>query len=137
MEHKPIFVVHKHYARTLHYDFRLEIDGVLKSWAVPKGPSMDPADKRLAIMVDDHDLSFADFEGTIPEGQYGAGKIEIWDKGCWEFIPDTRAKINRPLDALTNGRLRFATYGTKLTGKWLLARGTRSVKDWLLMKMGP
>jgi bifunctional non-homologous end joining protein LigD len=132
MEHKPIFVVHKHYARTLHYDFRLEIDGVLKSWAVPKGPSMDPADKRLAIMVDDHDLSFADFEGTIPEGQYGAGKIEIWDRGWWEHVP--RSGITNIHDALFKGTLRFSLHGNKLVGLWMLVKGTKTIKDWFLIK---
>lgn len=132
MERRPIFVVHKHYARTLHYDFRLEIDGVLKSWAVPKEPPMNPSDKRLAIMVDDHDLSFADFEGVIPEGQYGAGSIEIWDRGWWYFIPSKGvATID---DALSKGKLHFRLYGRKLSGIWKLVKGMGAIKDWLLMK---
>lgn len=130
--HKPIFVVQKHQARTLHYDFRLEIDGVLKSWAIPKGPSLNPAEKRLAIMVEDHDLSFGDFEGTIPEGDYGAGEIIIWDKGFWEYLPDKQRATAK--EAIGNGKLRFLLYGMKLKGGWQLARLRRAKAEWILTK---
>lgn len=123
-----VFVVQKHQARTLHYDFRLEMDGVLKSWAVPKGPSMNPADKRLAMMVEDHPLEYADFEGTIPEGQYGAGIVEIWDKGTVEFI-------NRDL---SGGHLTFVLDGKRLHGEFALVKikrpRTKGGEPWLLIK---
>jgi len=127
------FVVHEHRAARLHYDFRLEINGVLKSWAVPKGPSMSPADKRLAIMVPDHVLEYIDFEGIIPEGSYGAGPVAVWDAG--EFIPlDTED----PSAALEEGKLSFELKGKKLKGSFALARMKglpRSTgKEWLLMK---
>jgi len=127
------FVVHEHKASRLHYDFRLEIGGVLKSWAVPKGPSLNPADKRLAVMVPDHALDYIDFEGIIPEGNYGAGPVVVWDAG--EFIPlDTED----PEGALKSGRLSFELNGKKLKGGFALARMTglpRSTgKEWLLIK---
>lgn len=120
-----IFVVHEHHARHLHYDLRLEMDGVLKSWAVPKGPSMDPKDKRLAIMVDDHSLEYADFEGTIPEGQYGAGEVLIWDKGQFNLI---KGDIKR-------GALEFELRGKRLKGRFSLIRLKKGDKNWLLIKM--
>src|SRR5688572_30905156 len=109
------FVIQKHWASRLHYDFRLELNGVMKSWAVPKGPSFDPADKRLAVHVEDHPISYADFEGIIPEKQYGAGKVIIWDKGYWHPLgkPDTDYK---------KGNLKFELSGIKLQGKWALVR---------------
>ncbi len=126
------FVVQEHKATRLHYDFRIEIGGVLKSWAIPKGPSMNPADKRLAVMVPDHELSYAGFEGIIPEGNYGAGPVVIWDAG--EFKPvDTE-----PAGALENGKLVFELKGKKLKGVFTLAKmkglpkGTG--KEWLLIK---
>ncbi len=127
------FVVHEHKARRLHYDFRLEIGGVLKSWAVPKGPSLNPVDKRLAVMVPDHPLDYIDFEGIIPEGHYGAGPVVVWDTG--EFMPlDT----DDPGEAIKRGKLSFVLKGKKLTGAFALAqmkglpKGTG--KEWLLMK---
>jgi len=125
----PKFVVHEHKATRLHYDFRLELDGVLKSWAVPKGPSLNPADRRLAVMVDDHPLEYARFEGIIPEGYYGAGPVVIWDRGTWKPLdPD-------PAEALRRGKLSFVLSGRKLRGEFVLTRLARgSGKDWLLMK---
>ncbi len=123
------FVVHEHHATRLHYDFRLEISGVLKSWAVPKGPSMNPSDKRLAVRVDDHPLEYGEFEGIIPVGQYGAGSVLIWDSG--EFLPE-----GDPEDALKKGRLSFVLEGKKLKGSFslILMKGRGTGKDWLLIK---
>ncbi len=129
----PRFVVHEHKSKRLHYDFRLEMGGVLKSWAIPKGPSMNPADKRLAIMVPDHDLLYIDFEGIIPEGHYGAGPVVIWDAG--EFV---LLENDDPEAGLTAGKLSFELKGKKLKGAFTLAqmkglpKGTG--KEWLLMK---
>ena len=127
------FVVHEHRSKRLHYDFRIEIGGVLKSWAVPKGPSMDPADKRLAVMVPDHQLIYIDFEGIIPEGQYGAGPVVIWDTG--EFIPH---ETGNPEYALQEGKLNFELKGEKLKGAFTLARmkglPKSTGKEWLLIK---
>ena len=120
---KPIFVVQKHLARSLHYDFRLEMDGVLKSWAIPKEPSMEPDVRRLAIMVDDHDLSYADFEGVIEEGSYGAGKVEIWDKGTYE------------LEARRDNKLVFVLHGKKLKGRYTILKFDKAgSNNWLLFK---
>ena len=123
------FVVQKHAARSLHYDFRLEWDGVLKSWAVPKGPSLDPADKRLAVEVEDHPLAYGDFEGVIPEHEYGAGTVEIWDRGTW--TPDGDAARG-----LREGHLTFTLSGKRLTGRWALIRMKRTERQqpWLLIK---
>jgi bifunctional non-homologous end joining protein LigD len=125
------FVVHEHQARRLHYDFRLEIAGVLKSWAVPKGPSLDPADKRLAVAVPDHAVEYIDFEGVIPPGQYGAGPVLVWDHGTFEVPPGEAAKKQ-----LRAGRLAFTLYGGKLKGGFALARLAtgKTGKEWLLMK---
>jgi len=120
----PGFVVHEHHARHLHYDFRLEMDGVLKSWAVPKGPSMNPADKRLAIMVEDHPLDYASFEGVIPEGQYGAGTVSIWDKGTYQLIDG----------GIESGRLEFLLKGKRLKGTFVLIKMKGKEKEWLLIK---
>ncbi|MCC7597642.1 DNA ligase D [Janthinobacterium sp. FW305-129] len=127
------FVIQKHWASRLHYDFRLELDGTLKSWAVPKGPSYDPRDKRMAVQVEDHPIAYASFEGTIPEKQYGAGKVIIWDKGTWQpqaTTPDARA-------ALAAGELKFTLYGHKMHGNWVLVRmrgKDEKQPAWLLIK---
>ena len=126
----PIFVVQKHAARNLHYDLRLEMDGALQSWAVPRGPSADPLTKRLAIEVEEHPLEYADFEGLIPEGNYGAGAVIVWDRGSWEPIGD-------PREGLEKGKLLFDLKGFKLRGRWTLFRTKRrdgNPKEWLLMK---
>src|SRR5574340_1019387 len=126
------FVVQKHQASHLHYVFRLEMDAVLKSWAVPKGPSLDPADKRLAMMVEDHPVSYFDFEGIIPAGNYGAGSVQVWDVGTWEPEGDPRAM-------LAKGDLKFRLKGKKLKGSFVLAHmksrrpGTKG-NEWLLIK---
>ena len=125
------FVVQKHAARSLHYDFRLELDGTLKSWAVPKGPSLDPADKRMAVHVEDHPLSYGSFEGTIPPGHYGAGSVIVWDRGTWTPLADPDA-------GLRAGKLKFELHGSKLHGRWALVRmrGDADARQeaWLLMK---
>ena len=123
------FVVHEHHATRLHYDFRLEIAGVLKSWAIPKGPSMNPADKRLAVMVEDHPLDYGSFEGIIPKGHYGAGAVLIWDSG--EFQPE-----EDPEHALKKGKLSFSLDGKKLKGSFflMLMKGRGTGKEWLLIK---
>ncbi|HUR81770.1 MAG TPA: DNA polymerase ligase N-terminal domain-containing protein [Thermoanaerobaculia bacterium] len=131
----PIFVIQKHRASHLHYDFRLEMEGVLKSWAVPKGPSYDPATKRLAMMTEDHPYDYAKFEGVIPEGNYGAGNVIIWDEGQWEFVEPG----DDPVAALKSGKLTFRMYGKKMFGEWALVKiGGRSKSDkgneWLLLK---
>ncbi|HEY9518850.1 MAG TPA: non-homologous end-joining DNA ligase, partial [Gemmatimonadales bacterium] len=122
-----LFVVHKHAARRLHYDLRLEMEGVLRSWAVPKGPSYDTHDKRLAVHVEDHPLEYGDFEGLIPEGNYGAGAVIVWDRGEWIPIED-------PIEGLRKGKLLFDLKGYKLRGRWTLVKIKKSEKDWLFIK---
>ncbi|MDP4262400.1 MAG: DNA polymerase ligase N-terminal domain-containing protein [Bacteroidota bacterium] len=130
------FVVQRHDASHLHYDFRLELGGVLKSWAVPKGPSMNPEDKRLAVMVEDHPVSYIGFEGKIPEGNYGAGRVEIWDKGV--FIPVNKEleemTEQEALQALNKGELKIFLEGGKLEGEFILIRFKNDEKNWLLIK---
>lgn len=124
-----LFVVHKHAARNLHYDLRLEMDGVLKSWAVPKGPSVRSEEKRLAVHVEDHPIEYADFEGIIPAGNYGAGGVIIWDRGWYRLV-----KEGDPLEQLAKGKLEVEFFGFKLRGRWTLARMTKKEKEWLLLK---
>jgi bifunctional non-homologous end joining protein LigD len=120
-----LYVIQKHQASHLHYDFRLEWNGVLLSWAVPKGPSLDPSVKRLAMQVEDHPVDYANFEGVIPEGEYGGGTVMVWDRGTWEpEVPDVDA-------ALRKGDLKFTLHGQKLHGSWVLVRTPRG---WLLIK---
>jgi len=131
------FVVHKHFASHLHFDLRLELDGVLKSWAVPKGPSINPKDKKLAVMVEDHPLEYKDFEGIIPEGNYGAGKVYIWDYGTYHALDtDDMQQSSRILtEGLEKGHMTFILNGEKLRGEFTLIRLKKaSPKDWLLIK---
>ncbi|MDO5524006.1 MAG: DNA polymerase ligase N-terminal domain-containing protein, partial [Bacteroidia bacterium] len=133
-----VFVIQRHAARRLHYDFRLEMNGVLKSWAVPKGPSLNPADKRLAMMVEDHPFSYRTFEGTIPEGSYGAGEVEIWDEGFYEPLNREKGKTDDETlqKALKNGSIKIIIHGKKLKGEFALVK-MHSAKDenaWLLIK---
>lgn len=123
------FVIQKHAARRLHYDFRLELDGVLLSWSVPKGPSLAPADRRLAVRTEDHPLDYADFEGIIPAGQYGGGTVVVWDRGTWQPEGDAHAMMKK-------GHLAFTLDGEKLHGKWHLVRtkGDGRAETWLLFK---
>jgi bifunctional non-homologous end joining protein LigD len=125
------YVIQKHDATSLHYDFRLELDGVLKSWAIPRGPSLDPGQKRLAVETEDHPIAYGTFEGVIPEGEYGAGPLLLWDRGRWRPKEDAE-------EAYRKGRLKFDLEGEKLTGGWTLVRmiGARSEngKNWLLIK---
>ncbi len=122
-----LFVVQQHAARRLHYDFRIEMDGVLRSWAIPKGPSPDPQDKRLAVQVEDHPLEYAAFEGRIPPGNYGAGAVIVWDRGVWVPLQD-------PSEGWRTGKLLFELRGYKLRGKWTLVKTRRGEKDWLFIK---
>jgi bifunctional non-homologous end joining protein LigD len=138
-KHKlPIFVVQEHHASTHHYDFRLEADGVLKSWAVPKGPSLDPSVKRLAVQVEDHPIGYATFEGTIPQGQYGGGTVAIWDHGTYESLMDDKPEPKTAAEAIEGGRIEFMMHGERLKGKFALIRMKPRGKgkpQWLLMKL--
>src|SRR5271157_3144297 len=131
VESSNIFVVQKHDATRLHYDFRLALDGVLKSWAVTRGPSLAPGEKRLAVAVEDHPLEYSDFEGTIAEGEYGGGSVIVWDRGAWTPMGD-------PHRGLRKGHLEFELFGQKLKGRWHLVRmrGKPAEKreNWLLIK---
>jgi DNA ligase D-like protein (predicted 3'-phosphoesterase) len=133
---RSIFVVQKHDASHLHYDFRLEVDGVLKSWAIPKGPSLDPRVRRLAVATEDHPLDYADFEGVIPEDQYGGGTVLVWDAGTYKNRSvDGDGKPLSPERALEAGKLSFELWGKKLRGGWTLVRMEGRGRDnWLLIK---
>ncbi len=138
-EEAHLFVIQKHDASHLHYDFRLEVEGVLKSWAIPKGPSMNPAEKHLAIMVEDHPLEYRDFEGTIPEGSYGAGTVMVWDQGIYYSLDDqyqlgTEKTIK---EGLRKGKIHFALAGKKLKGIFSLVKikgGDENKSHWLWIK---
>src|SRR6187399_2036882 len=125
--HGRLFVVHKHAARQLHFDLRLEMDGVLRSWAVPKGPSYDMNDKRYAVKVEDHPIEYGNFEGVIPAGNYGAGGVIVWDRGEWVPLEDWR-------EGMVKGKLLFELRGYKLHGKWTLVKIKKSEKEWLFIK---
>ncbi len=130
--HALRFVVQKHHASRLHYDFRLEADGVLKSWAVPKGPTLNPADRRLAVQVEDHPLDYRDFEGVIPAGNYGAGQVIVWDRGTYRLAEGTN-----PSAEIHKGKIKFILRGRKLTGMFTLVRmrpRDGSENAWLLIK---
>jgi bifunctional non-homologous end joining protein LigD len=126
------YVVQKHRASHLHYDFRLEWNGVLLSWAIPKGPSLDPSTKRLAVRTEDHPMDYADFEGVIPEGEYGGGTVMVWDNGTWS------PEVSDVDEALKKGELKFTLNGKKLKGSWVLVRthgfGRSGGESWLLIK---
>lgn len=133
---KPIFVVQEHKATSHHYDFRIEVDGVLRSWAVPKGPSTDPRIKRLALPTEDHPLDYADFEGVIPEGAYGAGAVIVWDRGPYDNITEKDGHIQPIADALEAGHALIFLHGEKLRGGYALQRtGHGDDARWLLVKM--
>lgn len=136
-KNKLIFVIQRHAASRLHYDFRLEMEGVLKSWAVPKGPSLDPKDKRLAMMVEDHPYDYKDFEGNIPEGNYGAGQVEIWDSGTYEPLEENSKLSDEKelLKELYAGSLKFILHGKKLEGEFALVKMKNTDENsWLLIK---
>ncbi|WP_346236502.1 DNA polymerase ligase N-terminal domain-containing protein [Niabella insulamsoli] len=132
------FVVQRHAASRLHYDFRLEMEGVLKSWAVPKGPSLNPADKRLAMMVEDHPFDYRTFEGTIPAGNYGAGEVEIWDEGTYEALEQAPRKKDETIliKELKAGSIKIVMHGKKLKGEFALVKMKTEDADnaWLLIK---
>lgn len=133
---KPTYVIQLHKARRIHFDFRLEVDGVLVSWAVPKGPSLDPKEKRLAVRTEDHPLEYADFEGTIPEGEYGAGTVIVWDKGVFENVSVKDDKKVSMSAALQAGHIKIRLFGEKLKGGCTLIQTKMRGEDknWLLVK---
>lgn len=133
---KPIFVIQKHDASHLHYDFRLEMNGVLKSWAVPKGPSTNPTDKRLAVETEDHPMEYATFEGVIPEGHYGAGPVIVWDTGTFDNIKEKDGTAISLQQSYKNGQIEVDLHGKKLQGGYALIRtAPADEKKWLLIKM--
>jgi DNA ligase D-like protein (predicted 3'-phosphoesterase) len=134
----PIFVIHKHAARRLHYDLRLEVEGVLKSWSVPRGPSSTPADRRLAVQVEDHPLDYQDFEGVIPKGQYGAGQVIVWDRGTYRNITDDPNHPTPMSKAIRDGKVEVFFEGEKIKGGYALIQmqSPRTDKsNWLLIKL--
>jgi len=132
---RPIFVIQEHDASTLHYDFRLEVEGVLKSWAVPKGPSTDPSEKRLAMPTEDHPYDYKDFEGVIPEGEYGAGTVIVWDTGPYENVTEQDGEPVAMTDAIDRGHVHIVLHGEKLQGGYALRRiGKGKDERWLLIK---
>lgn len=133
---QPIFVIQEHAASTHHFDFRLEVDGALASWAVPKGPSTDPRVKRLAVPTEDHPLDYADFEGVIPEGEYGGGTVLVWDRGAYDNLTEKDGEPVPMAEAIREGHVAFRLHGQKLQGGWALHRtGSGSDANWLLIKM--
>ena len=133
---RPIFVIQEHEATSSHYDFRIEVDRVLRSWAVPKGPSTDPREKRLAIPTEDHPLDYADFEGIIPEGEYGGGTVLVWDRGTYENLTEKDGKITPMGEALEQGHALVWLHGKKVLGGYALQRiGKGKEVRWLLVKM--
>ena len=133
--HEPIFVIQKHAARRLHYDFRLEVDGVLKSWAIPKGPSTDPQDKRLAVPTEDHPLAYAGFEGVIPAGEYGGGTVLVWDTGIYRNLTEKKGEAIPMGQGLAHGHVKVWLEGRKLKGGYALTRfKTGKDESWLLVK---
>src|SRR5262245_34143896 len=124
------FVIQKHRATRMHYDFRLEMDGVLRSWAIPRGPTFNPADKRLAMQTEDHPIDYGRVEGIIPKGNYGAGNVILWDRGTYEMVdPDS------PEHGSRKGKLHFILHGEKLKGEWVLVRGNRAPNEWIFFKV--
>lgn len=135
-EDEPIFVIQKHDSSNLHYDFRLEVDGVLKSWAIPKGPSTDPDDKRLALPTEDHPLDYANFEGVIPEDHYGAGEVIVWDMGPYQNTSKKEGTSLSMEEAIKKGHITVNLKGKKLEGEYALIRtGSEEDSRWLFMKM--
>ncbi|WEO99315.1 DNA polymerase ligase N-terminal domain-containing protein [Streptomyces sp. FXJ1.172] len=137
----PHFVVQIHDARRMHFDFRLQVDDVLRSWAIPKGPSSDPGDKRLAVPTEDHPLEYEDFEGVIPEGEYGGGTVIVWDQGTYEPLShDRRGRPVEFAESLEDGHATFRLHGSKLHGEYALTRfrgGEDEEESWLLVRKGP
>jgi DNA ligase D-like protein (predicted 3'-phosphoesterase) len=132
----PVFVIQKHDASSLHYDFRLEMDGVLKSWAVPKGPSTDSSQMRLAVLTEDHPLEYADFEGIIPEGEYGAGTVIVWDTGTYRNLREEKKNDGKSMEkSFKDGKIEVWLEGKKLTGGYVLIKTGRKENQWLLKKI--
>lgn len=133
---KPIFVIQQHDASHMHYDFRIEIGGVLKSWAIPKGPSLDPSVKRLAVATEDHPMDYAKFEGIIPQGEYGGGTVMVWDYGTYENIKEVDGKLMPMKECFKKGQIELFLHGEKLQGAFVLVRTKFRGKDqWLFIKM--